>query len=216
MNMNLPIFCPPNVGAATPAETQPVAKFDLTVDTEVPSDVKADCSHISVYFDSATSVSYDENAPDAAFDVVLTVTIRNPETEVIKSYKKVKRIALNKVKLALEVENDTPETVIEGEDPEVVKAEMDAYFAAAKARRLAGLEESRGTNTATVLFSFKDNSKSQKEYEANGGAAAIATSKVTLPYIKDKAHARHVFDSHYAWKYENPKITRITITPSKE
>jgi hypothetical protein len=144
-------------------------------------------------------------------DLVLCVCITDPVTYAQSTYKIVKRIAMDKCKLALQAETMAPVQVLEGEDPTVVAKEMDEFYAARRAREMAGLTESAGNKTATVLYSCDDESESAKKADPEGNMKQRATGQVKIKAVKDKAHARHVFMVKHAPKMTNPKITRVTM-----
>jgi hypothetical protein len=146
--INLPIG---GVPALTPSIGQTVATapetFDVTASVAVPAEVSPECSHISVYSDSIQPVSYDDTSPTVCFDMVLNVSIRDPQTGSCKNYKVIKRLAFDRVKLACQAEYMTPVSVVEAESEEQKNqrlaeeaAAVSAAKAAKRARELAGLE----------------------------------------------------------------------------
>lgn len=181
------------------------APCDVTASTTLPPEVNPTaCDHINVYVDSAQITSYDASNPAVMVDLVLSVGITNPDSGACSTYKIVKRLSLDKCKLACEAEGMTPQVV---EDLEEDFSElMEAFYAARRAREVAGISESAGNKTADVLVSYDDPS---------GSGRASTTLKISA--IKDKAHAKHVFDvktsqtASFKSKYKNAKITRITV-----
>ena len=210
--INLPMT---GVGAVGNMAVEPAV--DMTASVAVPADVcPTKCNHISVSVDQATITNYDQENPCVCVDVVLSVSVNNPETGGGSTYKMVKRISFDKVKLALQAETMTPVQVVEAaeqeEDPVIVEQEMKAFYAAARAREMAGLVESEGRGEAKVLITYDDTSATQAEAEKNGASPARASTTLLIKNVKDKAHARHVFDKKHAHKYKNPKITRVVFT----
>jgi hypothetical protein len=91
---------------------------------------------IAVYADSVASTEYC-TAPEgiATFDVVFNVTVTDDDGSY-KTYKVVKRIGVNKAKLAAEVDNIAPVAVVEAAD---TKAEKNKVSIVEQFRQLAGL-----------------------------------------------------------------------------
>jgi hypothetical protein len=129
------------------AAPAPAPSFDVTASVTVPAEVDTSKhEHISVYVDSATVSNYNAKDPCVCVDVVLTVSIQNPITYANSSYKLVKRLSMDKVKLALQAEVLTPFQVVEAKTEEQVQAEKlaeaqadAAAKAARRAKELAGL-----------------------------------------------------------------------------
>lgn len=115
---------------------------------EIPADISPKHDHINVYVDSATATGVVSGSPLVAVDVVLNVSINNPENGSYSSYKIIKRISFDKIKLALQAETETPFQVVEGEAvvaarKEAEKAEQKAAMQAhqlSRIRAMAGLE----------------------------------------------------------------------------
>lgn len=199
--LNLPISSVGGV-AATPAPVAGYHPVDITSMTTIPADVNAsECSHISVYVDSTQMVDYDPKSPQVLVDMVLCVCITDPSTGAGKNYKMVKRLAMDKCKLACDAEAMVNVQFVEDleDDPVEVAKIMEQFYAAKRAREVAGLAESAGTLTFKVLATYDDPSGEGR-----------ASTTVTINKVKDKAHARHVFDVKHAQKYPNAKITRVT------
>lgn len=151
--INLPIG---NVPALTPSVGQTAAQvapvpapetFDVTASYAVPAEISNEHSHISVYADSTQLVSYNPDAQYACFDLVLSVNINNEQGGTCSTYKVVKRLSFDKVKLACQAEMMTPVCVVEAETEEQKNqrlaeeaAAVSAAKAAKRARELAGLE----------------------------------------------------------------------------
>lgn len=135
-----------SIGAETAAAPAPApAPYDCTADVAVAADVKTDeYKHINVYVDSASAVNVE--GPQVMVDVVLSVNITNPTTYACAQYKIVKRLSMDKVKLACQAEFLTPVSVVEQKTEEQVAAEKlaeaqeaAAVAAATRAKQLAGL-----------------------------------------------------------------------------
>lgn len=149
-----PVVSPASISIEMPdeAEYQPdldiPARLDPLLPAEIPADVdKERCDHISVYVDSASVTGYNPTS-DVKLDIVLNVSISNPETYEIHSYKIVKRIAFDKIQLALETEKLDAYQVVESEEGKAIKKalaeeqlikETEAKKLA-RIRRMAGLE----------------------------------------------------------------------------
>lgn len=134
--MNLPVISVAPVGAVA----EPVPQGDIAVDDEtisIGSPVnERDASCISVYAENITASGvYDDKSATCTFDIVFNVGIR--EGDVSKTYRVVKRIGIDKVKLACDAECSTPVSIVE-EKAEARKAEAAAT--AKRFRILAGLE----------------------------------------------------------------------------
>lgn len=200
--MNLPIT---SVGAAAgPAPVTGYHPVDITSMTTVPADVDtSSCDHIGVYVDSTQIVDYDPKSPTVTVDMVLTVCITDPSTGCGKNYKMVKRLAMDKCKLACDAEAMVNVQFVEDleEDPAEVAKIMEQFYAAKRAREVAGLAESAGDKKFKVLFHMKSKDGEARE-----------SGQVTLDKCKDKAHARHVFGAQIEPKYKgrDVKITRVT------
>jgi hypothetical protein len=190
--------------------------YDMTASMEVPADVDCStCDHISVYVDSAQMASSAANNSQVMVDLVLSVNISSSSADDpgrVNTYKLVKRLSFDKIKLAIQAEHETPVQVVENqEDPAEVTKYMGEFYAAQRARELSGLTESAGNLTAKVLFSCVDNSAAQKAADPESKIKARCSNTLMIKNVKDKAHARHVFDKKHAGKYEDPKITRVTM-----
>lgn len=135
--MNLPIISVPPMGTVGQMDAVPSPAPAESPSIVVGSpDGDWDPACISVYAESiVASGTYDAESPVCTFDVVFSVGIR--EGDCSKTYRVVKRIGIDKVKLACEAECSTPVSVVED------KAEARKAEAAATAKRfriLAGLE----------------------------------------------------------------------------
>lgn len=206
--INLPMT---SVGMVGTAMAAPAAAIDCTP-AALPADVAADkCDHISVWVEGAPQVNGAPDSSIVTMDLVLNVSITNPTTGTYSTYKIVKRLAMDKCKLAVDAEGMTPHQVVEGEgepeDPALVEAEMKVFYHKREVMRKTGIEESAGTKTAKVLISYDD-----EEVE---GQTHRASRTHVIKDVKDKAHARHVFKTKHAHAYKNPTITRVTMDGDK-
>jgi len=205
--INLPMTSVGSV-ATSPA----VPPIDCTP-AALPADVApGEAKHIYVYADGIPQVNQDRDMSMIFMDLVLNVSITNPTTGTCSAYKVVKRLSMDKCKLACDAEVLTPYQVVGGEaepeDEALVEAEMKAFYHAREVRRKAGIEESDGTKTAKVLISYDDK---ETDWEGKKQPPARATATLVIKNIKDKAHARHVFDVWHKGKYKNAKITRVMM-----
>lgn len=121
---------------ATPAPEAYDVPAEETVAVGAPNNVHAPAD-ITVYADKITPVTYSsDNNAVAGFDIVFAVGI-NCGGGVTKTYQVVKRIGLDKCKLACEAECGTPVSVVEAKS-EAMKEAAEAQKR--RFRRLAGLE----------------------------------------------------------------------------
>lgn len=192
-------------------------EYDITANTAIPADVNAnECKHINVSVDSASVTNYDPHEPMVCVDLVLNVNITEDGHDggigKTSTYKIVKRLSMDRVKLALQAEHMQPYQVLEDQDdPAEVEKMMAEFYAAQRARELVGLPESKGDKSFKVLFSFDDESEAMKAAkEAGATYKARGSNTITIKDVKDAAHARHVFNVKHAHQYKNPKITRAT------
>jgi hypothetical protein len=137
MAINLPMV------SVTPVAPAPAGYSDLDVAPQADSAITIGSpstsrhpSCISVYAESISMAgAYDPDSESCMFDVVFNVGIREGETS--KTYRVVKRISLDKVKLACDAECSAPISVVEHAE-EAKKAQ--AAQTAKRFRILAGLE----------------------------------------------------------------------------
>lgn len=199
--INLPMATIGGVGAVQSSE--PDAPVDVTSAIAIPAEVSTSkFDHISVYLDQATVSNYEAEDPCVCVDMVLSVNITNLSSKCVNSYKLVKRVSFDKIKLALQAEQLTPVQVIEAEEPEddplIVEQEDHRFQVAERAKEMAGIfTESRGDKTFKVMIKYDDPSGS-----------GIASTAITVDAVKDAAHARHVVKSKFLGKYKNAKIVR--------
>ncbi len=209
--LTLPITGIASVSGMAVADEPKMSSLDITSCSKIPDEVDATAhQHISISVESAQPVNYDPTSACVLIDLVLSVGVNNPSTNTSNYYKVVKRLSLDKVKVACEAEQLVPIHVVEAEeDPVKVEKEMQAYFARVRAQEMAGIYESEGHGEAVVQFNFADTPEAQA-VEKNG-ASARASSSVVIKNVKDKAHARHVFMKKHAHKYKDTKIVRVTF-----
>lgn len=194
------------------APVENVATCDITADVSLPSDIdKTKFSHISAYIDTATMGSYNYDDPNVVVDLVMTVCITNPADNTTKQFKVVKRLSMDKCKLAAQAENSTPVNVVEDleDDPAEVQRMMLEYHSIQRARAMAGLNEgARGFETFTATVKYPDE---------NGNTA---TCHHVIKNVRDKAHARHFAELRVMPKYakhgDKAKITRVFQTPENK
>lgn len=141
MAINLPMVSPSPVGDTEAGDYYPseVPTVEPEIDTSVVIGSPDNSRHpscVTVYADSITaSGSYDPENGVCAFDVVFSVGIQDGDTS--KTYRVVKRIGIDKVKLACDAECSTPVSIVE----HMTEAKKAASAATAKRfRQIAGLE----------------------------------------------------------------------------
>lgn len=134
MAINLPMVSVAPVGDVTSEPSMPSPAIDPSVVIGSPDNARHP-SCISVYAESISySGSYDPECEVCTFDVIFNVGIREGDTS--KTYRVVKRIGIDKVKLACDAECSTPVSVVEHNDT----AKKEAAATAKRFRILAGLE----------------------------------------------------------------------------
>jgi hypothetical protein len=219
--INLPMSSVPAMTAS--ANTVPAAEpYDIMSSFALPPEIDTSaCSHITVSCDSASVTNYNPDEPNVCVELVLSVNVRNDAMGSSSNYKLIKRLKMDKCKLAYEAESHTPVSVVEDqEDPLVVAQQMNEFYAARRARELSGLAESAGDKSAKVMFSFDADPGEGLDAEAASKARADKPGRnsatVTVKAIKDAAHARHVFGVKHAAKYPGAKITRVTMEDLNE
>lgn len=148
--MTLPIASVPAMNRnseTTATGPAPEPSYDITSAVSIPTEVNcAQHKHISVYVDSAAIANYNYDDPCICVDLVLNIGITNPTTNATSNFKLVKRVSMDKVKLACQAETQTPVSVIEAKTEEQLQAEklaeaqeVAAKAAALRAKQLAGL-----------------------------------------------------------------------------
>lgn len=125
----------------------PVSDVEAVLDAAtVPSDCD-DCvtvgaptvnsKNVVVYADKISSVSFDETELIAFFDVTLCVAII-AEDGKSKTYQVVKRIGIDKQRIAAEAEKTIPITIVESQQK--ITEDKQRVETVKRARRLAGLD----------------------------------------------------------------------------
>lgn len=146
--MNLPVISAPAMGVTgdvNAAMTSPGAMaavaYDVPAEDEYDDTIvvgsprgQYDPSMITVYSNSITPVTYGGADEVAAFDVVFSVGISVDGTS--KTYQVVKRIGIDKCKIACEAACSTPVSIVESKSATIADAEATKK----RFRRLAGLE----------------------------------------------------------------------------
>jgi hypothetical protein len=126
-----------------PVSTMPASVVDEpSVDTSItisnPVPPPAPQKRVTLYAQSINQVSYSDNDSMACFDIVFSVgVLENDDTT--KTYQVVKRISLDKYKLAAEAENTQVSAVVEAKK-ESVPEKKPMISEAKRYRVLAGLE----------------------------------------------------------------------------
>jgi hypothetical protein len=142
--MNMPIISAPALGvtgdvtASMAPAPEPVISYDDASDATIAvgSPAGSFCaSDITIYSNSITPVQYNGSDEVACFDVVFSVGINCDG--VSKTYQVVKRIGIDKCKIAQEASCSTPVSIVESKS-EALKEEAAATRK--RFRRLAGLE----------------------------------------------------------------------------
>lgn len=146
---SLPPMAPPidyvmdnGYGASSASVMSPSGVGDdvsIAVGDVAETDSSMDPSKIAVYAATITPVSYGDADPIACFDVVFTVGVNCDGAS--KTYQVVKRIGIDKCKIAAQASASSPVSVVEDVKPVVkesqqtkpVKSELEIF------RRLAGL-----------------------------------------------------------------------------
>lgn len=111
-----------------------------------PEPAPAADQRISIYPGSITAVSYSDSDDVAVFDIVFSVGIAGADFSNSKTYQIVKRIGIDKKKIAAEACTSSPVSVVEGKAQiteakvEPTSVEKHIISEAYRMRRLAGLE----------------------------------------------------------------------------
>lgn len=136
--MNMPMISAPAMGIVGDVQasmTAPEMDFDHSIAIGSPTS-GVDASSITVYANNISAVSYvASNDNIVAFDIVFSVGINCGDST--KTYQVVKRIGIDKCKLADEAESSTPVSVVEAKS-DALKEEAAATRK--RFRRLAGLD----------------------------------------------------------------------------
>jgi len=124
--------------APAPADSAMAPAGDMTMAIGSPAPAAVDPKSITVYANGINAVSFssDENGI-AAFDIVFSVGVNCGDSS--KTYQVVKRIGIDKARIAAEVENTQPMSIVEAVAE--VKPDPTKYVLSEveRMRRLAGL-----------------------------------------------------------------------------
>jgi hypothetical protein len=143
--MNLPIISVPMMGISgttvgpameMPGQEKEVSSYsDETMVIGSP-DMSRHASAVNVYAESIQpSGGYDPECEVCTFDVIFNVCIQEGETS--KTYRVVKRIGIDKVKLACEAECSAPVSIVESK---AAALKEQANATTRRFRHLAGLD----------------------------------------------------------------------------
>jgi hypothetical protein len=113
-----------------PTVTTPDATPDPSITIGAPTST-ADMKNVYVYANSINPVSSMGDDPIVAFDVVFSVSCTCPDGTT-KTYQVVKRIGVDKMKMAADAESTTPISIVEAKKP-------NGGYSTSRAKILAGL-----------------------------------------------------------------------------
>jgi hypothetical protein len=127
---------------ATPSEVSADSAMsphgDASIAIGSPSPAHVDPKTITVYANSISPISFSGDADGvAAFDIVFSVGVNCGETS--KTYQVVKRIGIDKARIAAEVENAQPLSIVEAQPAPKVEEKKQVITEVQRMRRLAGL-----------------------------------------------------------------------------
>lgn len=124
--------------APAPADSAMSTVNDMSMTIGSPASAAVDPKMITVFANSinACSFSGDENGI-VAFDIVFSVGVMCGDTS--KTYQVVKRIGIDKARIAAEVENVQPMSIVEAQPAQVVEDKKQVITEVQRMRRLAGL-----------------------------------------------------------------------------
>lgn len=108
---------------------------DSTIAIGSPVSDQHDVKNVTVYANSITPVSYGDSDPVVAFDVVFSVGIFCGDGST-KTYQVVKRIGVDRMKMAADAQSTTPVSIVEEKKP----LKEDKFFSTARMMALAGLK----------------------------------------------------------------------------
>lgn len=112
--LNNPVTEDPVMQLVPPPITTPDSAPDETIAIGAPAS-SASLRNVSVYAENISPVAYDQDDPIAAFDVVFCVCIVNDMNA--KTYKVVKRIGVDRMKMADDAATTTPISIVESKKP---------------------------------------------------------------------------------------------------
>lgn len=104
---------------------------DSTITIGAPSIVE-DPKLITIYTQSITPVSYQGDDIIRTFDIVFSVSCTCPETGNLSTYQVVKRIGVDRVKMAQDARNGVPISIVESKKP-------GPHISTADVKKLCGL-----------------------------------------------------------------------------
>lgn len=137
--MNLPMISASALGVVGDVQatmTAPEMDYDDSITIGSPMS-SYEPSAVTVYANSINPVTYAmSNDNITAFDIVFSVGVNCGDST--KTYQVVKRIGIDKMKLAAAAESSTPVSVVEEKKSKALKE--DAEATRKRFRRLAGLE----------------------------------------------------------------------------
>jgi len=95
----------------------PATPLSTTDSTITVSPAVSPVKNVTVYANSINPVSYGDDDPIVAFDCVFSVGIVCPDTGSTKTYQVVKRIGVDRMKMAADAESTTPVSIVEAKKP---------------------------------------------------------------------------------------------------
>lgn len=127
---------PDDVQGALASMTVQMDDVDLTKDVTVgdPISHEMDASSVTIYANSINPVSSMGDAAIVEFDVVFSVGCVCPESGRTSTYQVVKRIGIDKLKIANDAKKSTPVSIVESK-----QQRNPAGLTAARFKTLAGL-----------------------------------------------------------------------------
>jgi hypothetical protein len=126
--------------ASLPAAEVPITVpdgdvVDASIVIGAPTVAALDPSHISVFANSINPVSYANDSAIVAFDVVFSVGIVCPDSGRTETFQVVKRIGVDRMKMANDAKSTTPVSIVEAKKPV-----QEGGVSTARFRALAGLK----------------------------------------------------------------------------
>lgn len=116
--MDIPFIAPATDLAAELPPGPPDINNDVTVDNPTTNhDLKPEA--VSIYANSINPVSYMGDSAVVAFDVVFSVSCTDPRDGSISTYQVVKRIGVDKMKMANDAKMTTPISIVEAKKPTI-------------------------------------------------------------------------------------------------
>lgn len=101
-----------------PSVTTSVGDQSMTIGAPM-ANPGLDPATVTVYAESINAVSYGGDSTVVAFDVVFSISCVCPESGRTESYKVVKRIGVDKMKLANDAKSSVPVSIVEAKAPAV-------------------------------------------------------------------------------------------------